>query len=72
LAASLPAHERHRFRRAAAAAGGKRLSPLLRRRRALAHSTSTLHWALGLAALVPFLVHFLHERTRRDRDHHPH
>jgi hypothetical protein len=33
-------------------------------------STSTLHWVLGLAALVPFLVHLLHDRAHRDHDPH--
>ena len=35
-------------------------------------STSTLHWVLGLAALVPFLVHLFSNRTHRDRDQRPH
>jgi hypothetical protein len=34
-------------------------------------STSTLHWALGLLALVPFLVHLFHDRTHGDHDHRP-
>ena len=34
-------------------------------------ATSTLHWVLGLAALVPFLVHLFRGRIHRDHDQRP-
>lgn len=34
-------------------------------------ATSTLHWVLGLSALLPFVVHLLHGRTHRRHDHRP-
>ncbi len=34
-------------------------------------SVSTLHWLVGLAAIVPFLVHLWHDRHHRDREHRP-
>ncbi|HEY6985531.1 MAG TPA: hypothetical protein VH375_05580, partial [Rhodanobacteraceae bacterium] len=33
-------------------------------------SVSTLHWALGVAAIVPFLVHLLRARRYRGHDGH--
>jgi hypothetical protein len=35
-------------------------------------ATSTLHWLLGLVAFVPFVVHLVHDRTPRDREHRSH
>jgi MFS family permease len=35
-------------------------------------SVSTLHWLVGLAAVVPLVVHLWHDRRHRDREHRPH
>jgi hypothetical protein len=33
---------------------------------------SAVHWIIGLLALVPFLVHLLHDRRHRDHQHNRH
>lgn len=33
---------------------------------------SAVHWIIGLLALVPFLVHLLHDRRHRDHQHDRH
>jgi hypothetical protein len=35
-------------------------------------TVSTVHWIIGLLALVPFLVHLLHDRRYRDHQHDRH
>lgn len=35
-------------------------------------SVSTLHWAIGLIAIVPFLIHLLHDRRHREHEQKPH
>lgn len=35
-------------------------------------SVSTLHWAIGLLAIAPVLVHLLHDRRHRDHDRRTH